>query len=424
MKLHSVALLLALLPATPLLGCGTSAPSETASALDPAFQELPGTFSPESAWRHLRALAEIGPRVSGTLGAAEARGYIERALAAAGAQLIALPGASRPAAPDPEAGAAPEPVAPPGAEAAPEAGDAAAPEGAAPAVEAPTPDPGGEAPAPESAPAAVPAPAPPAAPEPVNLLAEIPGESEGVLLLMAPYDTRAIEGVRFVGVNDGASGAALLLELARVLAAKPLPYTTWLLFLDGEAAGADGESALRGSRSFAAQAKASGALSRIRLALYTNRVCDADLLIARDLLSHRLTRDSFWDAALRLGYSDHFERDAFQSPKGGHLALRSAGLAPIAALQDTSFGGSEPPGAYANTDQDDLAHCAPESLEVVGRVVLEGLDAISARLQKIDRFARSPMSVFREEWQSAQGERPVAAPADPPLPAAGAQARE
>ena len=45
----------------------------------------------------------------------------------------------------------------------------------------------------------------------------------------------AVADPEYVGANEGASGAALLLELARVIAEKPLPYTTWIVFLDGEA---------------------------------------------------------------------------------------------------------------------------------------------------------------------------------------------
>lgn len=382
MKLNGLALLAALLPLSQL-SCSSPVPAEVQSELDPAFQALPGGFSPEAAWRNLRDLADMGPRVSGSLGAAQARGYIERQLVAAGARLIPLPGASAPAAP--------------------------APEGAPTAASTPS-----------SSPPAAP---PPQVPEPVDVLAEIPGASSDVILLMAPYDTRQIEGIRFLGVNDGGSGAALLLELARVIAAKPLPYTTWFLFLDGEAAGPDGRPALRGSTAFAQAAKASGTLSRIRLAVFANCVCDADLRIARDLPSHRMYRNAFWDAAARLGYSDHFDQRSFQSLRAGHLPLRAVGMMSVVALEDESFGGGDPPGAYANTENDDLAHCAPESLEVVGRVVLEGLDDISARLLKIDRFASSPLSGIRDESLGAPEPRePVLPastqpPAEPPAPA-------
>ena len=66
-------------------------------------------------------------------------------------------------------------------------------------------------------------------------------------------------------------------------------------------------------------------------------------------------------------------------------------MRPIVAIADASFGGDEPPGIYARTEDDVPAHCAPESLRTVGEVTLETLDTLGSRLAKIDRFARSPL---------------------------------
>ena len=230
-----------------------------------------------------------------------------------------------------------------------------------------------------------------------NIAAKIPGRSSDIFLLVAPYDTRRYESFRFLGVNDGGSGAALLLEIARVLAADPLPYTTWLVFLDGEAPVAPGNVPVAppshfGSRGLAKQLHDEGVLAGIRLALILNRVCDADLRVARDLLSHRIYREEFWRAAARLGRSDAFPPGAsFESPVASHHALAAVGLRRVVALVDTSFGGDEPPGLYAGTEDDDLEHCSADSLEAVGKVALEALDKISQRLAKIDRFAASPL---------------------------------
>src|SRR6185436_13466851 len=62
-----------------------------------------------------------------------------------------------------------------------------------------------------------------------HLVATLPGTSPDRVVLIAPYD-----GFSFVGANDGASGAALLLELARTFAGRPLPYTIELVWLEGE----------------------------------------------------------------------------------------------------------------------------------------------------------------------------------------------
>ena len=112
-------------------------------------------------------------------------------------------------------------------------------------------------------------------------------------------------------MNDGASGAAVLLELARVIAAEPLPYTTWFVFLDGESlpSSADGTPDPIGSRVFALLLSERAAGEQVRLAVVLNRVCDPDLKIARDLGSHRIYREEFWRAAARLGHADAFQRD-------------------------------------------------------------------------------------------------------------------
>jgi hypothetical protein len=230
-----------------------------------------------------------------------------------------------------------------------------------------------------------------------NIAAKIPGQSSDIFLLVAPYDTRLYEDFRFLGVNDGGSGAALLLEIARVLAADPLPYTTWFVFLDGEAPLAPSNVPVAapshfGSRALARRLSEEQVIAGIRLALVVNRVCDTDLRIARDLRSHRIYREEFWRAAARVGRTDAFPPGAsFESPVASHHALTAVGVRRVVALVDTSFGGDEPPGLYAGSEDDNLQHCSADSLDTVGKVTLEALDTISRRLAKIDRFAESPL---------------------------------
>src|SRR5208337_671472 len=50
-----------------------------------------------------------------------------------------------------------------------------------------------------------------------NLIAKFPGARSKVVMVAGHYDTKLFENCRFVGANDGASSAALLLELARDL---------------------------------------------------------------------------------------------------------------------------------------------------------------------------------------------------------------
>ena len=228
-----------------------------------------------------------------------------------------------------------------------------------------------------------------------NLAAVIPGESSDLILLMAPYDTRAYQSFEHRGVNEGGSGAAVLLELARSIAREPLPYTVWFAFLDGEAP--IGPDALAvpshfGSRGLARRLVELDTVAHIRLGVMLDRVCDADLEIARDLGSHRIYREEFWRSASRIGRGEAFpSRAAFQSPRSSQEALKAVGVTRIVTLTDTSFGGDEPPGLYAGNPDDTIERCSKESLETVGLVTLETLDTLSGRLARIDRFSRSPV---------------------------------
>ncbi len=310
-------------------GGGQTVSSETAAEPD----DDPTVFSAARAWGELESLVELGPRLAGSEAAAAARERIRFRLEGAGLSVDEL-----------------ETI--------------ASPDGTGPFVLR-------------------------------HLVATLPGASDDRFVLVAPYDSGRYEGIEFVGANEGASGAALLIEVARVLSTRELPYTVELAWLEGEGRlgrGAGGEPDLRwlGSRGLAERWRADGRLPGIRLLVSVDRVCDADLQIARDLGSQRTLREQFWRAARELGRTDAFARSRYESVDGSHRAFRSLGVRPVVALADTAFGGDEPPGAYARSEADALAHCDPASLATVGEVTLEALDAIGTRLVKIDRFARTP----------------------------------
>lgn len=234
----------------------------------------------------------------------------------------------------------------------------------------------------------------------------LPGASSDLILLVAPFDSSRIPGIDFVGVNDGASGAALLLELARVFSQRALPYTIQLLFLEGEGQRGEAGDALRfsGSRAVAATMADAEELDRVRLLVAFNQVCDADLRIARDLDSHRMHREEFFRAARRVGRVDAFRIDQpFETVAASHSQFRARGVRPVVAIVDTVFGGDQAPGFYAGTSDDNTAHCAASSLETVGLVSLDAISAIGQRLAKIDRFSRAPLAAVEPEAKPSPG---------------------
>jgi hypothetical protein len=329
-----------------LLGCG-GAPSQPApSPTSPPDTTAAHSFSSARAWSDLEELSALGPRVSGSSGAEAARRYITRQLEAASLPVMEI-----------EARRELEGV---------------------------------------------------GSVEWTHVATTIEGTSPELFVLVAPYDTGHFEEFAFLGVNDGASGAALLLELARVLAVRELPYTTRLVFVDGEGRFGRGGSDLEelrwlGSQTLAESMEEEGLLQRIRLLLALNRVCDAEIRIARDLGSHRHHREEFWKAAAALGQVEAFPAEqGFESVQASHRAFAERGVRPVVAIVDTAFGGDAPPGVYADSEEDAIMHCAPESLEVVGTVTLRALETIGWRLAKIDRFSQSPLAELEASPETSE----------------------
>jgi hypothetical protein len=336
------------LAASLALACGRPAPP-TPPAPPPAPD--PSLYSGERAWEHLERLVEIGPRVTGTPAAEEARSYIRAQLEALGLEPSSVSFGMSVGLPD---GKIEEVI-----------------------LE--------------------------------SLVAEMPGESEDLVILAAPFDSRRFESFTHLGANNGASGAALLLEMARVLSLDPLPYTVWLAFLDGEAPYVEGsraEQGFVGSQALVAELHETDALPRVRLVVYFNQVADRDLVIAKDLNSDRVVRQRFEHAAKELGHESVFPQDQpFSRPPGGHLVFLSVGIRRVMAIIDDRFGGDEAPGIYRETEEDTLERCDPESLAIVGTVGKAGLEEVVALLQKVDRFSRRPVPVPPPE--------PVEAPEPP-----------
>jgi hypothetical protein len=223
-----------------------------------------------------------------------------------------------------------------------------------------------------------------------NIVGVIPGESGDLFVLAARLDSRGFETFEHVGAAS-ASGAALLLELAEVLARDPLPYTVQLVFLGAETPQAEvaPHDAFWSSRLLVAELSAAGVLDRVRLAVYFGQIADAELTIARDLVSHRTYRDAFFKAARRIGRDDLFPSSTgFDAIASGHGAFLGAKMRRVVIITDPRYGGDQPPGIYHHTEQDTLERLSPDNLAAVGQVSEQALRDISVLLVRVDRFAR------------------------------------
>ena len=215
-----------------------------------------------------------------------------------------------------------------------------------------------------------------------NVVATIPGEGEGTVVLAAHHDTKDIRG--FVGANDGASGVAVVLELARVLASDaPVdgPSISIVLF-DAEEARGDRpfeEDGTRGSQQYVAYAEdgeqGSPPLDEVTSMILFDMVGDCDLQIPRETNSEDDLYGRFAEAARDAGGTDSAAPFVGETPAIGddHIPFIAAGV-PAVDLIDFTYGGASSPGAYWHTTEDTLDKVCPESLEAVGEPAVRVLD--------------------------------------------------
>jgi glutaminyl-peptide cyclotransferase len=212
-----------------------------------------------------------------------------------------------------------------------------------------------------------------------NIIAKYPGTRDGVIVIAGHYDTNyPLQGTGYVGANDGGSTTALLLELANQLRGKKQDgYSVWLVWTDGEEAikeWSDTDS-VYGTRHLAEKWQKDGTLKKIKAFLLTDMIGDADLNIDRDQRSTAWLEDLVLQAATRLGYQSHFFGRTIGGLGDDHIPFVERGV-PCADLIDLDYGYNN---VFHHTPQDTLDKLDPNSLQIVGSVVLETVRLVDSR---------------------------------------------
>lgn len=195
------------------------------------------------------------------------------------------------------------------------------------------------------------------------------GSGSNWVILGAHYDSRLIadQGIDpalaaqpVVGANDGASGAAVLLELARALP-NHLDNQIWLVFFDAEDQGnLAGWNWILGSKAFV------NALSdQPDAAVIVDMIGDKDLNIYREEASSQPLVDDIWSTASQLGYEQYFINTTKYNILDDHIPFLEAGI-PAIDIIDFDY-------SYWHTSEDTIEHISPESLQIVGDVLLNWL---------------------------------------------------
>ena len=202
------------------------------------------------------------------------------------------------------------------------------------------------------------------------------------ILLGAHYDTRPFPDRdrddprgTFVGANDGASGVAVLMELAGAMPGLAGPVgVDFVLFDAEEYVFAPRDPYFLGSthfaRQYAAGRKSGETTWSYRAGLVLDMVADADLKIFQESKSvswpdTRPVVDEVWDVARRMGVRQFIPRVGYEV-EDDHVPLRNLGRIPTADVIDFDY-------PAWHTTRDTAAACSGESLEAVGSVVLQWL---------------------------------------------------
>lgn len=191
------------------------------------------------------------------------------------------------------------------------------------------------------------------------------------VIIAAHYDTRmladndpdpVLRGNPVPGANDGGSGVAVLLELARTVNVAQTNRTVCLVFFDAEDNGRiPGWDWILGSRYFVSKLSALPRCSDPEMAVIVDMVGDADQQIRREQNGTERLNDAIWSLASELDTDEWIIDEQGFSLIDDHRPFLDAGI-PAITIIDFDY-------PYWHTTADTLDKVSNESLERVGRLL-------------------------------------------------------
>lgn len=211
-----------------------------------------------------------------------------------------------------------------------------------------------------------------------NVIGTKKGTTNATLVLAAHYDTRPWADrenaqVPVMGANDGGSGVAVLLELARLLSSQNFTVTIKLMFFDAEDSGYYNSSATwcLGSK-YAASLLTAEEVSNINKCgfILLDMVGDKNLSLPKEQNSNSTLQDVIWSIAAASNTSQ------FKNSTGGyvtddHVKFKAAGVKAIDIIH-------LPFPSTWHTTRDTIENMSDESLYAVGSVVERSIYTLDA----------------------------------------------
>lgn len=195
------------------------------------------------------------------------------------------------------------------------------------------------------------------------------GEGEPWIIIGAHYDSRLLadqdpitenQSLPVPGANDGASGVAVLLELARVIP-EELNARIMFVFFDAEDnGGISGWDWILGSRAFADDL-GTNPNSYPDAVIILDMIGDSNLNIYKEYNSDSILKAEIWQQAADLGYDEYFIPENKYHIYDDHTPFLELGI-PAVDIIDFDY-------PYWHTTNDTLDKISAESLQIVGDTV-------------------------------------------------------
>ncbi|MDE7413279.1 MAG: M28 family peptidase [Muribaculaceae bacterium] len=212
-----------------------------------------------------------------------------------------------------------------------------------------------------------------------NIFGQFNPDAPERILLLAHYDCRPWADqdpdpekrkLPVDGANDGASGVAVLLEVARQLKLEGSKTGVDILFVDAEDWGTDGDddSWAMGARYFA-QNPVIPAYSP-DFAILLDMVGGKDARFPREYFSQQNAgplNDAFWSAARKAGHAERFPNSIGGAVTDDHLEFLKVGIPAIDIIEYNQDSGFNPTW---HTSADNLSNISKETLGAVGESLM------------------------------------------------------
>ena len=215
-----------------------------------------------------------------------------------------------------------------------------------------------------------------------NFVVRFHPRREKRIMICCHYDTRPFpdrdpvnpQGV-FIGANDGASGAAFLCELGRHIPNQEGPVGFDFVFFDGEefVFVAQRDPMFLGSEYFAREYANGKWDVKYDYAVLVDMIGDKELQLKMEInslkMANRLTK-YIWSVAKDLKVRE-FKAVRGHEIRDDHLPLNEIAKIPTCDIIDFDYPNPKKRNHYWHTTQDTVENCSAESLGKVGLVMLE-----------------------------------------------------